>query len=259
MFRRRSAFLVSRVPRRSASSRRNLVILAWMRRRSVSSLVSPGPRPPMPPPPAARPPAWRDRLPPQPRRRWVWYCNWASSTCALPSALLACWAKMSRISATRSTTLTLTRSSRLRSWLGASSPSQMTVSAPVAAPASRSSSTLPLPMKVAGSGFCRRWTSASRTSEPAVSASAASSAREFSASSAVPSVQTPTRTTRSRRNWRYSTSEMSSSSVDRPATRRRDDRASRSRVPVSWSGRSRRSSVTRATPSCRRRRSRRDR
>ena len=40
------------------------------RRRSVSILVSPGPRPPMPPPSApTRPPAWRERLPPQPRSR----------------------------------------------------------------------------------------------------------------------------------------------------------------------------------------------
>ena len=74
------------------------------------------------------------------------YCSWASSTCAWPSLLFACWAKMSRISAVRSTTLTLILSSRLRSWLGASSPSQMTVSAPVACTISRIASTLPRPM-----------------------------------------------------------------------------------------------------------------
>ena len=39
---------------------------------------------------------------------------------------------------------------------------------------------------------------------------------EFSASSIEPSVQTPTSTTRSSRSWRYSTSEMSSSSVREP-------------------------------------------
>ena len=39
---------------------------------------------------------------------------------------------------------------------------------------------------------------------------------EFSASSIVPSVQTPTSTTRSSRSWRYSTSVMSSSSVRQP-------------------------------------------
>ena len=36
------------------------------------------------------------------------YCSWASSTWALPSRLRACWAKMSRISAVRSMTLTCT-------------------------------------------------------------------------------------------------------------------------------------------------------
>ena len=45
---------------------------------------------------------------------------------------------MSRISAVRSTTLTLTLSSRFLSWDGASSPSQMTVSAPVGWTISRS-------------------------------------------------------------------------------------------------------------------------
>ena len=62
-----------------------------------------------------------------------------------------------------------------------------------------------------GAGRSRR-APRSRRSRPA----AASSAMEFSASSTEPSVQTPTRTTRSSRSWRYSTSEMSSSSVDRP-------------------------------------------
>src|SRR4051794_28943539 len=73
---------------------------------------------------------------------------------------------------------------------------------------------------------------ASSTSEPAVSASSASSAMEFSASSTVPSVHTPTSTTRSRRSWRYSTSVMSSSSVRRLATRRSWWRSARSISPV---------------------------
>ena len=47
----------------------------------------------------------------------------------------------------------------------------------------------------------------------------------------VPEPQTPTRTTFSRRSWRYSTSVTSSSSVDSPATRRSDVRSSSS----SWS------------------------
>ena len=165
------------------------------------------------------------------------YCSCASSTCAWPSLDFACWAKMSRISAVRSTTLTLILSSRLRSWLGASSPSQITVSAPVAWTISRIASTLPRPMKVAGSGDWRRWKTASSTSEPAVSASSASSAIEFSASVTVPPVHTPTSTTFSRRSWRYSTSVMSSSSVRRLATRRRACRSASSWAPtVSSSG-----------------------
>ena len=91
----------------------------------------------MPPPPATRPPACRDSDSPQPRSRGSMYCICASSTCALPSRLLACWAKMSRISAVRSTTLTLRIFSSWLSWPGVSSPSQITVSAPVAATMSR--------------------------------------------------------------------------------------------------------------------------
>ena len=53
------------------------------------------------------PPACRDIDSPQPRSRGSMYCIWASETCALPSRLLACWAKMSRISAVRSIDLDL--------------------------------------------------------------------------------------------------------------------------------------------------------
>ena len=124
----------------SLISRRSLDIRSRMRRRSVSILVSPGPRRPTPPPlPPARPPACRDIDSPQPRSRGSMYCIWASSTCALPSRLVACWAKMSRISAVRSMTLTLTAFSSAVSWPGESSPSQITVSAPVASTTSRSS------------------------------------------------------------------------------------------------------------------------
>ena len=61
----------------------------------------------------------------------------------------------------------------------------------------------------AGSGLSLRWINPSSTSEPAVSANALSSAKEFSASLIVPSVQTPTSTTRSSCSWRYSASEIS--------------------------------------------------
>ena len=68
----------------------------------------------------------------------------------------------------------------------------------------------------------------SSTCEPAVSASSLSSAIEFSASTSLPVVQTLTSTTRSSRSWRYSTSVMSVSSVDMPATRRSERRSSSS-------------------------------
>ncbi len=117
-----------------------------MRRRSVSIFVSPGPRRPTPPPlPPARPPACRDIDSPQPRSLGSMYSICASATCALPSRLVACWAKMSRISAVRSTTLTLTAFSSAVSWAGLSSPSQITVSAPVATTTSRSSCRLTRP------------------------------------------------------------------------------------------------------------------
>ncbi len=81
-----------------------------MRRRSVSIFVSPGPRRPTPPPlPPARPPACRDIDSPQPRSLGSMYSICASETCALPSRLVACWAKMSRISAVRSIDLDLDR------------------------------------------------------------------------------------------------------------------------------------------------------
>ncbi|COY75228.1 Uncharacterised protein [Mycobacterium tuberculosis] len=59
---------------------------------------------------------------------------------------MACWAKMSRISAVRSITLTCTAFSKAVNCAGDSSPSQMTVSAPVATITSRSSAALPEPM-----------------------------------------------------------------------------------------------------------------
>ena len=85
---------------------------------------------------------------------------------------------------------------------------------------------------MAGSGRLRRWIRPSSTCEPAVSARRASSVSEAWACSALPSVQTPTSTTRSRRSCRYSTSVTSASSVDSPATRRSELRSSRSSSPA---------------------------
>ncbi|CPU67074.1 Uncharacterised protein [Mycobacteroides abscessus] len=96
-----------------------------------------------------------------------------------------------------------------------------------------------------GSGFARRWITPSSTCEPAVSARAASSRSEISASSAdvgapssrgsAPGLQSPTSTTFSRRSCRYSTSVTSSSSVDRPTTRRSALRSSSSSCSPSCS------------------------
>ena len=75
------------------------MLMRWrMRRRSVSSLVSPGPRVPMPPPS-------RDSAVADPTSRGIRYFSCASSTCSLPSRVRARRAKMSRMSCVRSTTL----------------------------------------------------------------------------------------------------------------------------------------------------------
>ena len=91
-------------------------------RRSVSSCDSPGPRVPTPPPS-------RSRCCHIPRMRGRLYSSWASSTWSLPSALTACWAKMSRISCVRSITRAPSASSRKRCCAGSSSPSTSTLSA----------------------------------------------------------------------------------------------------------------------------------
>ena len=62
-----------------------------------------------------------------------------------PSWLVACWAKMSRISATRSTTSRPKSASRLRCCAGESSSSNTTTSMSSASLSLRSSSALPLP------------------------------------------------------------------------------------------------------------------
>ena len=152
LLRRRFCRLVSRETFISLISRRNLAILSLMRRRSVSIFVSPGPRPPIP----LAPPDCRESESPQPRSLGSRYVIWANSTCALPSRLFACWAKISKINAVRSTTLTLTFPSKLRSCAGESSPSHTTVSAPVFITASLSSKTFPEPINVAGSALSRR-------------------------------------------------------------------------------------------------------
>src|SRR5258708_4554236 len=79
-----------------------------IRRRSVSSFVSPGPSVPMPPP-------GRDSASLDPTRRGIMYLSWASSTWSLPSRVRARRAKMSRMSCVRSTTFRSSAPSRFRS------------------------------------------------------------------------------------------------------------------------------------------------
>jgi len=119
----------------------------------------------------------------------------------------------------RSMTFTFTAFSSAFSCAGDSSPSQMTVSAPVATTTSRSSAALP---------------SRCRSTDPAVTAldeafehlrtGGFGQGSQLGHAGLVVGGSAfgphPTRTTRSSRSWRYSTSETSASSVDSPATRR---------------------------------------
>lgn len=216
----RLALLASRLGFMFVISRRSLDILFLIRRRSSSILVSPGPREPIPPPAAPTlPPAWRDKDSPHPRRRGSKYSSWASSTWALPSLDLACWAKMSSMRAVRSITLIFIMSSKARRCEGVSSLSTITVSAPFSCTICFSSRAFPEPMKVLVFGCVRFCIKASKTSDPAVSAKAASSFREFSVSVVVFPKDMATKTTFSKRSLRYSTSLTSASSVDNPTMR----------------------------------------
>ena len=102
--------------RRSPST---TMLTRWrMRRRSVSSFVSPGPgcR-------CRRRAATARRS--HPTSRGIRYCSCASSTCSLPSRVRARLAKMSRMSCVRSSTLRSSAFSRLRSCAGLSSLSKI--------------------------------------------------------------------------------------------------------------------------------------
>ena len=189
---------VLRTRRTSSRSARSLSIFLWIRRRSVSSCVSPGPLEPMGPLPLV--PACRSRCVHMPMRRGsrYWYC--ASSTCRQPSFVLARWAKMSRIKPLRSMTCTPRSSVSTRIWEGERSLSKITSVALSAATMVLTSSTLPSPMKLWGSGFSRLWRMLPTTRPPAVSTSAASSRRLSSSvlSSRRTGERRPTSTARSR-------------------------------------------------------------
>ena len=149
----------------SASSR---LMRSRISRRSVSSLVSPGPRVPMPPP-------CRERLLLMPESRGSRYLFCASSTCSLPSLVFARWAKMSRIRALRSSTGTPMISSSARILPGESSLSNITMVDSVASTSIRTSCALPSPMKLWESGVWRFCSTLAVQKPPAVSSSASSS------------------------------------------------------------------------------------
>ena len=111
--------LAARAPR---SRSRSSVTRRRASRRSVSSCDSPGPRVPTPPPS-------RSRCCHIPRMRGRLYSSCASSTWSFPSALTACWAKMSRISCVRSTTRAWSAFSSVRCCDGLSSSSTSSTSA----------------------------------------------------------------------------------------------------------------------------------
>src|SRR3954451_24133487 len=153
--------------RRAATSRsrpRTSVIRRRAIRRSDSSCDSPGPRVPMPPPS-------RSRCFHMPRMRCRLYSSCASSTWSLPCAVWACWAKISRITAVRSTTRDCSASSSRRCWRGVSSSSITTTSAPACSVSRFSSSSLPGPRYVEGCGPSRCCTTVATVSTCAVRSS----------------------------------------------------------------------------------------
>ena len=142
-----------------------------MRRRSVSSCVSPGPRVPMPPPSC-------DMALPRPVSRGSMYSSCASSTCSWPSRVRAWRAKMSRISCVRSMTLQGRAFSRLRSWVGLRSWSTMATSACGRMPRPRKSlRPCRCRLSVAGSALGRCCSTSAATRAPALITSSRNSAR----------------------------------------------------------------------------------
>ena len=141
---------------------------SFARRRPISSLVSPGPRPPMPP-------VRRERESSFCARRGMLYFSCASSTCSLPSRLSARCAKMSRISWVRSMTLRSLSFAIDESCTGVRSRSKISTCASSCMARTITSSSLPLPRTCLGSMRSRTCTMVSTTSTPAVYASSRSS------------------------------------------------------------------------------------
>ena len=167
-------------------------------RRSTSSWLSPSPKRDPTPPPMRFEARWAH----MPRKRGSRYSFWASRTCRRPSLLVACSAKISRMSAVRSMTFTSlpTTFSRFDCWEGVSSSSNTTRSAAWARASSATSSALPEPTNVRGFGASSFCVVTAATSAPAVSTRRSSSAREEASGQEAPGRSTPTSTAFSRRS-----------------------------------------------------------
>ena len=125
-------------------------------------------------------------------------CSCAISICILPSRVRARWAKMSRISAVRSSTLQSKIRSKLRVCAGLNSSSKITVSTTSCLASSANSPALPLPMKVATCGRSSFCVPSPMMVAPAVVASSASSSIDSFTSKVFPCLSSaPTRKTRS--------------------------------------------------------------
>ena len=98
----------------------NNEILSRIIRLSVSISVSPGPRIPIPP-------FWRERWVHILVNRGNRYSYWASSTWVLASAVLALFAKMSKIKLLRSSILVFSAFSMFLNWEGLNSSSKITI------------------------------------------------------------------------------------------------------------------------------------
>ncbi len=154
--------------RRAFSSR---TIRSRTRRLFISSLVSPGPRPPIPP-------VNLDMAVFFAIRRGSRYFNCASSTWSLPSLVCARWAKISRISWVLSITFISVRSVIERICEGFNSWSKIIRVAPFVSARIVSSSSFPRPIRNLESTFFRRCRIVSATSMPPDTARSVSSAIE---------------------------------------------------------------------------------
>ena len=108
------------------------------------------------------------------------YLYWASATCKRPSLVLARLAKISRMRAERSMTVTPSSPVSTRCWEGDRGLSKITMSAPSRPASSLISAALPSPMKVRGSGVDLFCSTVPRQIPPAVSSRAASSSSDSS-------------------------------------------------------------------------------